>query len=127
MTCCNIVVAGASARFGRPETNSGDLFRCGWHGYINATRRPNSCLEDGVDGPKPVGAEEARAIDLIAESAFDGEALDRALMLAAQLPGRAPLPLRAAEDSRREAAEQGEQDRSLAERHLFIRPLGAED
>ena len=76
---------------------------------------------------EPITAEEALACGLIAEVAEEGAALDVALRLAAKLAGRAPLALRAAKASIREAQTLDAASHLVAERRRFIALLGTGD
>lgn len=124
--CCDIVVAGEGARFGQPETNLGIIPGAG--GTVTLTRligraRATRMVLTG----EPIDAAQALAAGLIAETAPAGEALGRATALAGRLAARAPLALRAAKASLREASELTEQAHLLAERRRFVALLDSED
>lgn len=126
MMCCDIVVAGAGARFGQPETNLGIMPGAGGTATLARLVGRALAMRMVLTG-EPIGAEEAVRAGLIAEAVAEGGALDRALALAGTIAGRAPLALQAAKASVREASELGERDHLLAERRRFVALLGTAD
>ena len=124
--CCDIVVAGETARFGQPETNLGIIPGAG--GTATLTRLVGRALATRmVLTGEPIDARHALASGLISEVAPAGEALAQAAVLAGKIADRAPLAMRQAKASLREAAELAERDHILAERRRFVSLLGSAD
>lgn len=124
--CCDIVVAGAGARFGQPETNLGIMPGAG--GTATLTRLVGRALAMRmVLTGAPIDADQARAAGLIAEVVASGAALGSALDMAGLIAARAPLAMRAAKASVRDAFELGERDHLMAERRRFVALLGTGD
>jgi enoyl-CoA hydratase len=126
MMCCDIVVAGEGAKIGQPETNLGIIPGAG--GTATLTRLVGRALAMRmVLTGEPIDADAARAAGLIAETAPTGEALVRALALAATLASRSPLALREAKASVREADALAEAAHLLSERRRFLSLMASPD
>lgn len=124
--CCDIVVAGSNARFGQPETSLGIIPGAG--GTVTLTRLVGRALATRmVLTGEPIDAAHALAAGLVAEVAPTGEALRQGTDLAARIAARAPLAMREAKASLRDAAELSERDHILAERRRFVALLGSAD
>ena len=123
---CDLIVAGAGARLGQPETNLGIIPGGGATallprlvGRVLATRM--------ILTGEPIGADEALAAGLVAEVAPAGEALAHAMALAAKLAARAPLALAAAKASIRDADTLPLADQLREERRRHVALLGTAD
>jgi enoyl-CoA hydratase len=92
---CDVVIAGANARFGQPEIT------LGWMPGAGATQRlPRSvgkatAMQLVLTGD-PIGADRALACGLVSEVVPAGEALPRALAVAARIASHAPGAVRRA-------------------------------
>lgn len=126
MMCTDIVVAAKGAKIGLPETNLGIIPGAG--GTATLVRRVGQAraMHMVLTG-EPIGAEEAHAIGLIAGLAEQSQALTDALALAEKLAARAPLALRAAKASIRDAEQLDEAAHLRAERVRFIELMGSAD
>lgn len=126
MMCADIVVAAKGAKIGQPETNLGIIPGAGGTAVLPRRIGPARAMYMVLTGD-PIGAEEALACGLIACLAEQGQALSDALALAGKLAGRAPLALRAAKASIRDAQHLDETAHIRAERVRFIKLLGSAD
>ena len=126
MMCCDIVIAGEGARFGQPETNLGIMPGAG--GTATLTRLVGRALAMRmVLTGEPIDAGAALAAGLIAEVVPAGSATSQASALATKIARRAPLALREAKASIRDASSLAEADHIRAERKRFIALLGSAD
>lgn len=126
MMCADIVIAGNAARIGQPETNLGIIPGAG--GTATLTRLVGRALAmQMVLTGEPITAAKAHSAGLIADIVPSGEAVLHALSLAIKIAGRAPLALRAAKASVRDAAMLDENRHLTAERRRFIELLGTAD
>ncbi|HHH9539328.1 enoyl-CoA hydratase [Pseudomonas aeruginosa] len=89
---CDLIVAGASARFAQPEVRVGVIPGAGGTQRLVRAVGKFQALRMLFTGCT-VRAPEALAIGLVSEVAADGQALDRALELARQIAGLPPLAL----------------------------------
>ena len=89
---CDLIVAGASARFAQPEIRVGVMPGAGGTQRLVRAVGKFQALRMLFTGCT-VRAPEALAIGLVSEVAADGQALDRALELARQIAGLPPLAL----------------------------------
>ncbi|HEK9093145.1 enoyl-CoA hydratase [Pseudomonas aeruginosa] len=87
---CDLIVAGASARFAQPEVRVGVMPGAGGTQRLVRAVGKFQALRMLFTGCT-VRAPEALAIGLVSEVAADGQALDRALELARQIAGLPPL------------------------------------
>ena len=125
MMCCDITIAGESAKIGLPETNLGVMPGAG--GTATLTRLVGRALAMRmVLTGEPIEASRALAAGLVSEVAPAGQALNAALALADRLVNRAPLALREAKASIREA-DLSEPDHLLTERKRFVSLLRSYD
>lgn len=126
MMCCDIVVAGVSARFGQPETNLGIIPGAG--GTATLTRLVGRALAMRmVLTGAPIDAHEACRSGLISEVTADGDTLARTLDLAALIAARSPTALREAKASIRDYSELTEDEHLLHERRRFVSLLDSSD
>lgn len=87
---CDLVVAGATARFGLPEVKRGLLARGG--GMFRLPRRlPRPIALELLLTGDPISAARANALGLLNEIVAEGAALDAALSLAHRIAVNAPL------------------------------------
>ena len=95
LMCCDIAVAGSSARFGQPETNLGIIPGAG--GTVTLPRLVGraAAMRMVLLG-EPVDAATAARLGLISEIVEPGQALARSLELARVIATRAPLAMRQA-------------------------------
>ncbi len=89
---CDLIVAGASARFAQPEIRVGVMPGAGGTQRLVRAVGKFQALRMLFTGCT-VRAPEALAIGLVSEVAADGQALERALELARQIAGLPPLAL----------------------------------
>ena len=87
---CDMVVAGRSARFGLPEVARGVLPTCGglfraWHSL------PVTVAKQMALTGRPLSAQRAYELGLVNELTEDGQSLDGALELAAQVCENSPV------------------------------------
>ena len=126
MMCADIVIAGDSAKIGQPETNLGIIPGAG--GTATLTRLVGRALAmQMVLTGDPITAARAHSSGLIADVVPAGQALAEALSLAGKIADRAPLALRAAKASVRDAAMLDENSHLTGERKRFIELLGTAD
>jgi len=99
---CDLVVAGESAVFGLPEVTRGRIAGAAGLNRL-AHRIPfNRAVEIGLTG-RPVSAGTLHELGLVNRVVGDGQALEAALELAAQIAGNAPLAVRASTEVLRAA------------------------
>lgn len=123
---CDVVVAGASARFGQPETNLGII--PGGGGTALLPRMVGRALATRmILTGEPIDATRALGAGLIGEMVTDGTALACALGLAERIAGRAPLAIRAAKASLADSDTLPLASHLLAERRRFVALLGTGD
>lgn len=124
--CADLLIAAQGARLGLPETGLGIMPGAG--GTAILPRRIGQALAMRmVLTGEPISAAEAHAAGLVAQVTPDGEALSTALALAEKLAARAPLALRAAKASVKQASLMAEDEHLLAERRRFLALLGTAD
>lgn len=126
LMCCDLSVAGGSARFGQPETNLGIMPGAGGTATLPRLVGRHLALRMVLTG-EPIDTARAVAAGLVGEMVPDGVALDAALDLAASIAGRAPLALAAAKASIRAALDLPHADHLRLERRHFLSLLGTED
>jgi enoyl-CoA hydratase len=94
LLACDLVVAGASARFGLPEVKRGLVARAG--GLLRLPQRlPRAVALEMVLTGDPLPATRAETLGLVNRVVPDGEALAEALDLAHTIAANAPLALAA--------------------------------
>ncbi|WP_129781839.1 enoyl-CoA hydratase-related protein [Peristeroidobacter soli] len=124
--CCDIVIAGSSARFGQPEIRLGIMPGAGgtqrWVRAMGSYRALPYLLSG-----ESLTAEDALAAGLISEVAPQGEALQRAMALATTIAALPPLAVKAIKASVK-LGENAGLDAALAfERHNFQLLFGSHD
>jgi len=96
--CCDLIVAGASARFGQPEIRVGIMPGAGGTQRLPRIAGPYRAMKLLLTG-EPVGAEEALSMGLVSEVVPDGSALERALAIAQTIASMPPLAVRAIKEA----------------------------
>jgi enoyl-CoA hydratase len=126
MMCADIAVAGTGAKIGQPETNLGIIPGAGGTATLTRLVGRVRAMKMVLTG-EAIQATDAQQAGLIADIVEDGCALDAALTLAHQIASRAPLAMRAAKASIRDAANLDEAQHLIQERSRFIALLGSDD
>lgn len=93
--CCDLVVAGRSARFGLPEVKRGLMPDFGGAFRITRVLPPNVARELLLTA-RDLDAERAERLGFVNRLVDDGDALDAAVALAEEICENAPLGVRAA-------------------------------
>jgi enoyl-CoA hydratase len=94
LLACDLVVAGASARFGVPEVTRSLVAGAG-AALLLAQRVPRALALELLLTGDPIGAGRAAEIGLVNRVADDGKALDEAVGLATRIAANAPLAVMA--------------------------------
>src|SRR5580704_14598860 len=97
LLACDLVVAGASARFGVPEVKRGLLAGAGG-ALLLAQRIPRALALELLLTGDPVGAARAAEIGLVNRVTDDGNALEAALELAEKIAANGPLGVMATKE-----------------------------
>lgn len=124
--CCDLVVAGQSAKFGQPETNLGIIPGAGGTAILPRLVGRSRAMKMVLLGD-PMSAAEALHSGLIAEIAEDGQALAVALDLAARIAARAPLAMQQSKSMVRAAFDTHQSAHLLLERQAFSALFGTAD
>jgi len=95
--CCDLIVAGASARLGQPEIRVGIMPGAGGTQKLLRIIGPYRAMKLILTG-EPVAAPEALRMGLVSEVVPDGSALERALALAQTILSMPPLAVRAVKE-----------------------------
>ena len=91
--CCDLVIAGESAKFGQPESNLGIIPGAGGTAVLPRLVGRARAMKMVLLGD-PLSARDALVAGLVSDVVEDGAALSAALAMAARLAGRAPLAMR---------------------------------
>ena len=94
----DIVIAGETARFGQPEINIGIMPGDGATQRLARSVGKSMAMKMILSG-EMIGADEAKAIGLVAEVTAPGKAVERALDLAAAIAEKSPIALRLAKEA----------------------------
>lgn len=124
--CCDLVVSGASGKFGQPETNLGIVPGAGGTAVLPRLVGRSTAMKMVLLG-EPLSAEEARAAGLVTEVTADGQALGAALELAERIAARAPVAMQQAKALVRAAFETHQAAHLAMERHAFSALFGTHD
>jgi enoyl-CoA hydratase len=101
---CDLVTAGKSAQFGLPEVRRGLAARGG--GVFRLPRRlPHALAMEYIMTGAPLAAARAAEFGLVNRLVDDGQALNAALELAAQIAANAPMSVRASKQVAIESAD----------------------
>jgi enoyl-CoA hydratase len=123
---CDTAVAGRSARFAVPEVKLGVIPGAGGTQRLVHAIGKAKAMRMLLTGA-PVDAEWAYAAGLVADLVEDGQVLDRALELAAQIATNAPRAVAYAADSARRVTDLPLQQGLAHERRNFLLALGTSD
>ncbi len=123
---CDIVIAGARARFAQPEINIGILPGDGATQRIPRTAGKSLAMKLVLSGA-PIDAATALAAGLVAEVVPHDETLDRALDLAASIAEKSPIALRLAKQAVLAAYETSLAGGLEEERRILARAFATED
>ncbi|KAK0331299.1 hypothetical protein LTR94_029482, partial [Friedmanniomyces endolithicus] len=116
--CCDLVVAGRSAKFGQPETNLGIVPGAGGTATLPRLVGRARAMKLVLLG-EPMTADEAQASGLVNDVVDDGGALSAALELAARIAARAPLAMQQGKALVRASLETTQAAHLLLERQGF--------
>ena len=89
--CCDLIVAGTSARFGQPEIRVGIMPGAGGTQKLTRIMGPYRAMKLILTG-EAVAAPEALQLGMLSEVVTDGTALERALDLARTIASMPPSP-----------------------------------
>jgi enoyl-CoA hydratase len=126
LMCCDLSVAGASARFGQPETNLGIIPGAGGTATLPRLIGRTAAMRMVLLG-EPIDAATARDLGLVAELTDAGGALARAIEIGQLISGRAPLAMRQAKAMVAAAFDLPHQAHLGAERQAFASLFGSAD
>jgi enoyl-CoA hydratase len=123
---CDLIVASESAKFGQPETGVGVIPGAG--GTQRLTRAVGKALAmDVILSGRFLSAQEALAAGLVARVVGDGEWLDEAKRVAAEIASKAPVATRLAKEGVDRAFEGPLQLGLEYERRLLYLAFASED
>ncbi|WP_017974424.1 crotonase/enoyl-CoA hydratase family protein [Actinopolyspora halophila] len=123
---CDLVVAGASAKFALPEVQRGLI--AGGGGAVRLPNRiPYHLAMELILTGKTITAERAAELGVLNRTTADGAAESTALELAAGISRNAPLAVKAAKRVSRTAARDSEQQAFTAQREELRALLASED
>jgi enoyl-CoA hydratase len=94
---CDMIVAGQGAKFGQPEIRVGIMPGAGGTQLLLRTIGKYRTMKLALTG-EMIGADQALAMGLVSEVVAEGEALPRALALAAMICEAPPLAVRGVKD-----------------------------
>jgi enoyl-CoA hydratase len=95
---CDIIIAGAGARFGQPEVNLGIIPGAGGTQRLTRIAGQQIAMKLCLSG-EIIDAAEANAVGLVAEVVPDDQTLPRAIALAETIASRAPVAVRLAKEA----------------------------
>jgi enoyl-CoA hydratase len=124
--CCDLVVAGRSARFGQPETNLGIVPGAGGTATLPRLVGRTRAMKMVLLG-EPLSAEEAMQAGLVGDVVDDGGALPAALAMASRIAARAPLAMQQGKALVRAALETTQAAHLVLERQGFAALFGTAD
>jgi enoyl-CoA hydratase len=124
--CCDLVVSGASAKFGQPETNLGIIPGAGGTAILPRIVGRSTAMKMVLLG-EPLTARAALAAGLVCDVVEDGQALDEALALAETIAGRAPVAMQQGKAMVRAAFETHQSAHLVMERQAFAALFGTQD
>mgnify|MGYP001160606289 CR=1 FL=1 len=123
---CDIVVAGASARFGVPEVSLGLLPGGGGTQRLVHALGKAKAMRMLLTGD-PISAVDALAAGLVSDVVEDDQCLAHALAVAERIARNGPIAVQMAKDAARAALEVGLSQGLAHERRNFILLFGTED
>lgn len=124
--CCDLVVAGAGAKFGQPETNLGIVPGAGGTAVLPRLVGRSRAMLMVLLG-EPLTAAEAREAGLVAQMVDDGAAATAALDLATRIAARAPVAMQQGKALVRATFEMHQTAHLAMERHAFSALFGTAD
>lgn len=124
--CCDLVVAGESAKFGQPETNLGIIPGAGGTAVLPRLVGRSRAMRMVLLGD-PLSAAEALQAGLVAQVVEDGQALSVATDLATRIAARAPLAMQQGKAMVRATFETHQSAHLLLERQAFSALFGTAD
>lgn len=126
LMCCDLAVAGDSAKFGQPETNLGIIPGAGGTATLPRVVGRMSAMSMVLLG-QPIDAATAQRLGLVLEVAETGKALERAEELAGIIAERAPVAIRQGKALVNAAFELPHSAHLAAERQAFSALFGTLD
>lgn len=126
LMCCDLAVAGASAKFGQPESNLGIIPGAGGTATLPRIVGRMNAMHMVLLG-QPIDAGTAQQLGLVLEVVEDGAALARAGELAAAIAARAPVAVRQAKAMVNAAFDLPHTAHLAVERQAFSALFGTED
>ncbi len=126
LMCCDLAVAGASAKFGQPESNLGIIPGAGGTATLPRIVGRMNAMHMVLLG-QPIDSATAQRLGLVLEVVEDGAALARAGELAAAIAARAPVAVRQAKALVDAAFDLPHTAHLAAERQAFSALFGTED
>ncbi|MBG6120427.1 enoyl-CoA hydratase [Sphingobium sp. AEW010] len=124
--CCDIVVAGAGASFGQPETNLGIIPGAGGTATLTRLIGRARAMHMVLTG-ETISANQAFDAGLIASVVDPGNAYATGWALAVKIAARAPLAMAAAKASIKDASLLPEDEHLRRERRRFVELLSSDD
>lgn len=115
---CDLVIAGADARFGHPEITLGTLSGAGGTQRLARAVGRAKAMDMMLTG-RMMNADEAERAGLVSRVVADGDAERTAMEVAAQIATRPPFALRFAKEAVHRAVSVGLEDGIRLERRLF--------
>lgn len=122
---CDLVVAGAAAKFGLPEVKRGLVAR-GGGAFTLPQRIPRAIALEMLLTGDPMSTAELAAFGLINQVVPDGSAVNSAIMLAVRIAANAPLALAATKQIVVQSRDWWVRD-SFVNQELMIGPVFASD
>jgi enoyl-CoA hydratase len=126
LMCCDLSVAGASAKFGQPESNLGIIPGAGGTATLPRIVGRMKAMHMVLLG-QPIDAPTAQRLGLVLEVVADGAALARAGELATAIAARAPVAVRQAKAMVNAAFDLPHAAHLAAERQAFSALFGTDD
>lgn len=124
--CCDLVVAGHSAKFGQPETNLGIIPGAGGTAVLPRLVGRSRAMMMVLLG-EPLSAAEACEAGMVAQVVDDGLTATAALELAARIATRAPVAMQQGKALVRASFELHQTAHLAMERHAFAALFGTAD
>ena len=124
--CCDLVVSGASAKFGQPETNLGIIPGAGGTATLSRIVGRGRAMKMVLLGDA-LTAGEALQAGLVTDVVGDGQAVAAALELAGRIAARAPLAMQQSKILVRAAFETHQTAHLAMERQAFAGLFGTAD
>jgi len=123
---CDIIIAGAGAKFGQPEVNLGIIPGAGGTQRLARIAGQQIAMKLCLSG-ELIDATEAKAVGLVAEVVPDDQTLTRAIALAETIASKAPVAVRLAKEAVLNALDMPLEAGLLFERKAFSVVLATKD